>query len=293
MHEHTADEQSVDEQSVDEQRRMSTDDDRAHAPAVEGPDPVPGTVHPWRRYVALGDSFTEGIGDPLPQAPGGHRGWADRVADALAETAPHFAYANLAVRGRLLARILDEQVEPALALQPDLITLSAGGNDVIRPGADPDALAARLAPALARLTDSGATVVLFTGVDVAFSPVFRSIRGRVAIYNEHLRVLAARTGARIADQWGLTAVHDARLWSADRLHLNELGHREIARMVLGVLGVATTIPPAEPGPRVPVPWRSARVDDLVWARDYFAPWVVRRLRGTSSGDHVRPKRPRF
>ena len=149
------------------------------------------------------------------------------MADALAAGTDGLVYANLAIRGRLLGQILDEQVEPAVAWRPDLISLSAGGNDVIRPGSDPDALAARLDRGLGRLASTGATIVLFTGVDVAFSPVFRPIRGKVAIYNEHLRVLAAKHGARIADQWGLTSIHDARMWAVDRLHLNPAGHREM------------------------------------------------------------------
>ena len=81
--------------------------------------------HPWRRYVALGDSFTEGVGDPDPRSPGGVRGWADRVAEELSIGHEDFAYANLAVRGLLLEQILERQVGPALALQPDLISLSA------------------------------------------------------------------------------------------------------------------------------------------------------------------------
>src|SRR3978361_707214 len=94
--------------------------------------------HPWSRYVAIGDSFTEGIGDPEPGSPGGFRGWADRVAEVLSAQNPDFAYANLAVRGKLVQQILADQVEPALALAPDLITISAGGNNIIRPGSDPD-----------------------------------------------------------------------------------------------------------------------------------------------------------
>src|SRR5690606_16185298 len=102
----------------------------------------PGVMqHPWHRYVAIGDSFTEGIGDPEPRVPGGNRGWADRVAEVLDAHTDDFAYANLAIRGRLLQQILDEQVEPALELRPDLITISAGGNDIIRPGTDPDEVA--------------------------------------------------------------------------------------------------------------------------------------------------------
>src|SRR5690606_2565066 len=99
--------------------------------------------HPWTRYVALGDSFTEGIGDPEPGSPGGNRGWADRVAETLSQGTETFSYANLAIRGRLLQQIVDEQVEPAIALKPDLISLSAGGNDIIRPSTDPDEVAAR------------------------------------------------------------------------------------------------------------------------------------------------------
>src|SRR5437899_208455 len=103
-----------------------------------------GQIHPWTRYVALGDSFTEGIGDPEPNSPGGHRGWADRVAEELSRGHRDFAYANLAIRGRLLQQILDEQLGPCMDLKPDLVSISAGGNDLIRPGGDPDALAEKL-----------------------------------------------------------------------------------------------------------------------------------------------------
>ncbi len=251
------------------------------------------TQHPWHRFVAIGDSFTEGYGDPDPAAPGGLRGWADRVADVLAAGADDFAYANLAVRGRLLGRIVDEQVDPAIALEPDLVTVSAGGNDVIRPGADPDRIAARLDDAVGRLAATGATVVLFTGVDVAFSPVFRHIRGRVAIFNELIRGVAAHHGALVADQWSLTSIQRADLWCEDRLHLNALGHHEVARMVLTTLGVEHDLRPSEPEPLPPRSWREARVDDLAWTRQHLAPWIGRRLRRVSSGDHVPPKRPGF
>jgi hypothetical protein len=166
--------------------------------------------HPWRRYVALGDSFTEGIGDPEPGSPTGHRGWADRVAEVLADQVEGFSYANLAIRGRLLAQIADEQVEPAMALHPDLVSLSAGGNDILRPGADPDRLADRLDRMVERLSSEGATVILFTGTDVKFSPVFGRLRGKVAIYNEDIRAIAARRDCIVADQWALTEIQDPR-----------------------------------------------------------------------------------
>ncbi|WP_345764741.1 SGNH/GDSL hydrolase family protein [Diaminobutyricibacter sp. McL0608] len=247
--------------------------------------------HPWSRYVAVGDSFTEGIGDPEPGSPGGHRGWADRVAEVLSSQTEDFAYANLAVRGKLIKQILDEQVEPALALRPDLVTISAGGNDVIRPGTDPDQIAALFDAAVARLTSDGATVVVFTGVDVGFSSVFRGIRGKVAIYNENVRAVAARHDCIVADQWSLTEIQDARMWAPDRLHLAPLGHHTVARMVLAALNVDNDLQPLEPEPLPVRTWRQARAEDLSWAREYLVPWVIRRIRHQSSGDQVLPKRP--
>lgn len=247
--------------------------------------------HPWSRYVALGDSFTEGIGDPEPSLPDGHRGWADRVAEVLAQDVDDFAYANLAVRGRLIAQIVAEQVEPALELRPDLISISAGGNDVIRPGTDPDVTAARMEDAIARLSRDRATIVMFTGVDVGFSPVFRGIRGKVAIYNENLRAIAAKYDCIVADLWSLTDVQDSRMWSADRLHFNPLGHHTVARMTLHALGVENDLEPLKPEPVPLSTWRQARASDLVWAREYLVPWVVRRIRHQSSGDFITAKRP--
>ncbi|GAB2514464.1 SGNH/GDSL hydrolase family protein [Paramicrobacterium agarici] len=263
--------------------------DSAQQPAAGAADP--SQQHPWSRYVAIGDSFTEGIGDPEPTLPGGHRGWADRVAEVLSQGSHDFAYANLAVRGKLIQQIVDDQIEPALDLHPDLITISAGGNDVIRPGSDPDAIAKLFDSAVERLRSDGATVVVFTGVDVGFSPVFRGIRGKVAIYNENIRAIADSHDCIVADQWALKSVQDVRMFAPDRLHMNALGHHEVARMVLRALNVENELKPMEPEPLPARSWRQARREDLVWAREYLVPWVLRRIRHQSSGDHVTPKRP--
>jgi lysophospholipase L1-like esterase len=259
-------------------------------PARTPPPANPGP-HPWRRYVAIGDSFTEGVGDPEPGSPGGFRGWADRVAEVLASQVDDFAYANLAVRGKLIAQIVADQVEPALALRPDLITLSAGGNDVIRPGTDPDVVAQQFEDAVIRLTRDGATLVIFTGIDTNFTPVFRGIRGKVAIYNENLRAIAESHDCIVADQWGLKVVQDMRFFTDDRLHYNSLGHHEVARMVLRALNVPNDLQPMQPDPLPATTWRAARAHDLVWAREHLVPWVLRRLRHESSGDLIPPKRP--
>ncbi|HYJ50091.1 MAG TPA: SGNH/GDSL hydrolase family protein [Microbacterium sp.] len=248
-------------------------------------------THPWRRYIALGDSFTEGIGDPEPGSPGGHRGWADRVAEVLSQQVDDFAYANLAVRGKLIAQIVADQVEPALSLKPDLITFSAGGNDVIRPGTDPDQIATQFEDAVVRLSRDGATIVVFTGIDTDFTPVFRPFRGKVAIYNENIRAIAERYDCIVADQWGLKEVQDPRFFDSDRLHYNSLGHHEVARMVLRALNVPNDLQPMQPDPLPVRTWRGARTQDFVWARTHFVPWALRRVWHRSSGDEITAKRP--
>ena len=247
--------------------------------------------HPWTRYVALGDSFTEGIGDPEERAPGGHRGWADRVAEVLGSSADDFAYANLAVRGRLLAQIADEQADAALSLRPDLISVSAGGNDIIRPGTDPDQVAAGFDALVEKLGSQGATVVVFTGPDIGLTPVLGRLRGKVAIYNEHVHAIALKHDAVVADMWALRQLSDSRMWAPDRLHFSPLGHHTIARAVLGALAVENDLEPWRPEPLERRPWRQARSEDMGWAREYLVPWVVRRLRHQSSGDGRQAKRP--
>jgi lysophospholipase L1-like esterase len=243
-------------------------------------------------FVAIGDSFTEGLNDPDPG--GGFRGWADRLAGALSEQEPGFRYANLAVRGRLLDQILADQLPRAAELAPGLVSLAAGGNDILR-GADVDGLAARFEPAVATLQAAGCRVLIFTGFDPRMFPVIRLLRGRIAAYNMHLRGIADSRGCDLVDLWSLRALRDPRAWSPDRLHLTSEGHQRVALRAGEVLGLPVTGDSRVPLPPVPrgkpVPWLTARRQDARWAREYAGPWVRRRLGGTSSGDGVLPKRP--
>ncbi|MDQ7810368.1 SGNH/GDSL hydrolase family protein [Amycolatopsis sp. A133] len=244
-----------------------------------------------KRLVTLGDSFTEGVGDDDPTAANGVRGWADRTAEQLAAREPGFRYANLAIRGKLLPQVLAEQLEPALAMEPDLVTLYAGGNDLMRPKVDIDGLMDSYETAVERIRSTGARLVLFTGVDGVEDALFRRIRGRVAIYNEHVRGIAARHGALLVDLWAMRQLRDRRLWAPDRLHLNPYGHTEVAIAVLDVLGVRHPLAGAELGPRDVLSPAQRRSQNLRWAQEHALPWVRRRLRGESSGDTLTAKRP--
>jgi lysophospholipase L1-like esterase len=243
------------------------------------------------RYVALGDSFTEGVGDHDPRLPNGVRGWADRVAEVLATKQPDFTYANLAVRGRKMDAILAEQIEPAVVQQPDLVTIYAGGNDILRPRVGIDGLVERYGEAIGRLRETGARLLVFTGFDLGFAPVFRHLRGRVATYNELVREVADVHGATVVDYWRLREYRDPRLWDVDRLHMSSAGHQRMAIAVLDTLGVDHGLAPFELEPLPVMDRRQRRDADLAWARAHAAPWVQRRLRGTSSGDGLAPRRP--
>jgi lysophospholipase L1-like esterase len=246
----------------------------------------------WRSFVAMGDSFTEGMNDPYPD--GSYRGWADLVAARLAvDGGPDFGYANLAVRGRLLDQVVAEQLEPTLAMKPDLVSFAAGGNDVLRPRMDTAALVERVGPVVRRLRAAGADVILFRFADVASRlPATRIVGPRAAALNDGAAALAVRHGAYLIDLFADDTFRNPAMWSDDRLHLSPAGHRRVAGHVLNALGVGVEedwlLVPPHPEP---TPWLLARGADLRWARQHLAPWIGRHLAGRSSGDMINPKRP--
>jgi lysophospholipase L1-like esterase len=250
----------------------------------------------WRSFVAVGDSFTEGLDDPYPDGLT-YRGWADLVAGRLAvlaaEAGSGFGYANLAIRGRLFDAVVAGQVPPALAMAPDLVSFAAGGNDVLRRHFDPPTLVARFDTVVAELRATGADVILFRFADLtARLPGRRVVKPRVDILNDAVVATAQRHGAFLVDLWSDDEFANPLLWSVDRLHLSPAGHRRVAAHVLATLGVpAESAWLAAPPPPVPQRWLAARGADLRWAGEYLAPWVRRRLTGRSSGDTVTAKRP--
>jgi lysophospholipase L1-like esterase len=251
-----------------------------------------------RTFVALGDSFTEGLEDELGP-DGRHLGWADRVAAALATQEGGLRYANLAVRGKLLGEVVSEQVPTARALGADLVSFHAGPNDVLRPRRDVADVVARYDRAVADLVADGVQVLLFTVIERAGGTGRTAARlaDRFARFNDGVRRTARHTGALVVEVGAEPALQDRRLWHEDRLHLAPAGHVRVAAAVLETVGVTDpALLGGEPGWwRVPLapgarPGRRADVlADVRWVWRYLTPWVLRRLRGVSSGDGLSPK----
>ncbi|MFJ6457074.1 SGNH/GDSL hydrolase family protein [Paenarthrobacter sp. NPDC091669] len=243
------------------------------------------------RFVALGDSFTEGVGDIDLRLPNHCRGWADRVAEELARHDETVRYANLAIRGRRLQRIAGEQIKPALAMKPTLVSFYAGGNDLLMARPNMANLIRDYEDAVQRITANGATVLLFTGYNVPLSPLLEPLKVRTAIYNRNIRRIAAKYQALLVDYWCFEKFQDPRMWAPDRLHMSTPGHSYMAKKVLEVLGAQHSLQ----SPRLAAPRPRTRTeniaDDVAWLRRDVGPWFSRRLRGVSSGDHVEARWP--
>lgn len=249
-------------------------------------------------FVALGDSFTEGLDDVRPD--GSYRGWADLVAAELARHQPGFRYANLAVRGRRLGQVLAEQVPYAEAVRPSLVTVAAGGNDILGLRCDVPALAAQMHEVLERLVRAADTVVVFAGFDPRGRlPFGQPLARRAEPYNASVVASADQLGAVVVDLWRMPDLYRDRNWAPDRLHLSADGHALVAAAVLralapvaGVIDLRDDVIDLRDDP-ARAPWLAARRADAEWARSYFVPWVGRRLRGRSTGDGREPKLPQL
>ena len=246
----------------------------------------------FERYVAIGDSSTEGLVDP--DGRGGFRGWADRLAEHVAVASPGLLYANLAVRGKSAAEIRDTQLAPAIAMRPDLVTVVAGMNDLLRRRWDAARVAAVVGEMVGGLRGIGATVVTFTIPDVsARMRLGKTLTAKTAALNVEIREMARATGALLLDLATYELAQDPRVWAADRIHGNPEGHARIAAYLAHMLGVPgadadalTRALPVEDRRR-----RDVLVEDLAWVARYVAPWAWRRLRGRTTGDGITAKRP--
>jgi lysophospholipase L1-like esterase len=242
----------------------------------------------YKRFLALGDSMTEGMSDEIRN--GKYRGWADRTAEVMAANWDGFTYANFAVRGKLVGQVFADQIPMALPFiegPSTLVSFHAGANDVIRPKYDPVKTMAIYDEGVAKLAKTGATLMLFcvledSGAKTKAAKIWQE---RFAIFNENVRVQAKKVGAILFDPNQDDFWRDTRFIDSDRLHLNLEGHRRVSQAVLSRFEL-----PHDPNWRRPLP--PAKPDSLLkkiainlkWFATFAIPWMIRRLRGRSSGD---------
>jgi lysophospholipase L1-like esterase len=242
----------------------------------------------FTRYIALGDSMTEGMCDEI--IAGQYRGWADRAAEALAQLSTEFSYFNLAVRGKLLGQVIAEQIPVAKQFiegKQTLVSFHAGGNDVLRPKYKPEITLALYEKGARELAGTGATLLLFTVVEKATGngKTAELWESRFGEFNNQVRKVAAELDA-ILIEWNVAQfLADRRFLAPDRLHLNADGHQRVAHAVLEALGAPFDNNWKVPLPPAPKVKKSAELAaDIRWFLDFAWPWIWRRIRGKSSGD---------
>lgn len=247
----------------------------------------------FNRYIALGDSMTEGMTDDLVN--GKYRGWADRIADVMAEANPDFTYMNLAVRGKLIQQVIDDQlprITPYVTGKETLVSFHAGANDVIRPNYNPAITLPLYIDAAKKVAATGCTLMLFTVME---KPTSNGRTGKIwesrfHEFNKVVRHAAAETGAVLID-WNVAPfLSDIRFLADDRLHLNAEGHYRVSQGVLEKLGLPFDQSWKVPlGPAEPISFGTKVKSDVKWIFTFVIPWIWRRARGKSSGDGRSPK----
>ena len=250
----------------------------------------------FTRLITCGDSFTEGMTDEMVN--GNYRGWADRVADVMAQEEPNFTYANLAIRGKLVRQVVEEQLTQALSFVTGADTLfifHAGANDVLRPNYKPQEVLDFYSDGVRKVAASGATVLLFTVLEKTANEgrTGRIWATRFADFNRNVRSIAKEVGAMVADANEDGFLSDRRFLATDRLHLNQIGHDRVAHGVLEKIGLPFSPAWHEPLPPAPkASWLSEIYDHILWFTSFFLPWILRRMLGKSSGDGRSAKYPR-
>ena len=234
--------------------------------------------------VALGDSITLGVGDPirLEPPPGrrrgkrGWRGWAALLAETLPDPALHIVAGN----GTLMADLERDQLPAALQLRPDVASVVIGINDTLRPNFDPDRLADSSAHVVGALRATGADVLTMRLPDpgrMLHLPdvLARPLARRAHLLNDIVDRVAERFGTLHFDAASDTCVYDPAMWAVDRLHPSERGHRHIARRFHALLTEAGHVLNPPPGAE-PMNEPPTQLEQLAWMATKGSVWVARR-----------------
>ncbi|GAA5183121.1 SGNH/GDSL hydrolase family protein [Rugosimonospora acidiphila] len=222
-------------------------------------------------FVALGDSITVGVGDPQPD--GAWRGWAALLAASLPAPRLH----NLAVNGALTRDVERDQLPRALELRPDIASVIMGVNDTLRRTFDVCRVAGTIERTLAALRTEGAIVLTMRLPDPGRmfrlpGGLARPLARRIRAVNAVTDAAAERFGTVHVDIAGHPATYERRMWSVDRLHPSERGHRLLARSFAGRLGLSPARWPDEE-PANPPPTLSS---ELRWMATKGVRWMVDR-----------------
>jgi lysophospholipase L1-like esterase len=222
-------------------------------------------VIPWSCYVAIGDSLTEGVGDPIR---GELHGWADRLARSLRQLDPSLRYHNLARRSLTTAEVLAAQLGPALELQPDLVSIVVGMNDLLARRFDGDDYRASLSNMVTTVQDSGATVLM--GTFPRDLPLLRLMpRGKARAMRDRLQT-ASEIVLDVASENDAVCIDVPEPWrytmsecSIDGCHPNARGHTHIAELAVLALSERAGFE-APPFARYGCAWPATSVGHLRW-----------------------------
>lgn len=248
---------------------------------------------PIRSYIALGDSLSEGLGDRGFEAQRMHCGWTDRLAHLLsasANDAGHgFTFANLALRGSKTRSIMTSQLEAAIRQKPDLVTVMAGSNDIFANRQQLLEVERLLHHGLTRLTMAGIRVLVVNTADPQHLALTRHLRPKAKRMTQLINRVCAQLSLPVLDVHNLQQLADIRYWCDDMAHFSEHGHTLIANQAAEQLKLEYRHVPTPPN-AMAYPDRGP-VAIGAWLKRDVIPFLIRRIRGRSSGDGLRAKLP--
>ena len=246
---------------------------------------------PYRSYVAIGDSLSEGLGDFTFHITREHNGWTDRLAGALSKEANdsgyEFHYANLALRGSKLSAIMHEQLRAALRLQPDLVTVMAGSNDLLSRSSSLDELREIFRNGILELLGAGCDVVIANTINPIHLKIFRPLSFKASKFSQMLAEIASEFELPLLDVHGIADFSHLSYWAKDMVHFSGYGHIVVANRAAELLGLKYRFP--EPDPQSLAATSRGFLETLTWLAVDVVPFFERRLRGVSSGDGMQPK----
>ena len=244
-------------------------------------------------YVAIGDSLSEGLGDFSFLERRVHSGWTDRLATLLARDAElegrEFRYANLAIRGANIRAIMGSQLDRALLLKPDLVTVMAGQNDFFCKAEDLPELERIFREGIQKLLDAGCQVIVSNTINPIHLVVFRRLARLATTMTEMIERVAKELDVPIHDVHRIESFSEIRYWAEDMVHFSGPGHIKVANKAAEILKLRYRLSEFDDC-EIWIPKRGL-IGTSRWVVIHVIPFMVRRMRGVTAGDGLEPKLP--